>query len=78
MSEHRQTLADSTERIAALAATALEEELSPGEGKRDTKQARDLSAILKDMTALHRELSAEEKRREVSVRFDGDAAAAAE
>ena len=80
MSEHDLSLTHSTERIAALAAAALEEALTPAPGgKRDTKAARDLSAILKDMTALERELSAEDSRRAgVTVRFEGETEKAAE
>ena len=76
MDEHaheREQMAGSTGCIAALAASALEQELSaPAGGKRDTKSARDLSAIIKDMVALQRELSAEPLRRGVTVRFEGE------
>ena len=78
MNDKDQSLAHSTVRIAALAAAALEEALTaaPGE-KRDTKAARDLSAIFKDMTALEKELTAAESR-SVTVRFEGETSAAAE
>ena len=72
-------LASSAGRIAALCAAALEETLAPAPGeKRDTKSARDLSAILKDMTALERELNTAGERRGVTVRFEGGTADAAE
>ena len=71
--DEREHMAGTTGRIAALAASALEQELSaPGEGKRDTKCARDLSAIIKDMVAVQRELSAGRLRRGVTVRFEGE------
>ena len=70
--DEREQMAGSTGRIAALAASALEQELRMPTGeKRDTKSARDLSAIIKDMVALQRELSAEQLRRGVTVRFEG-------
>lgn len=79
MPKTNDTLAATAGRIARLAASALEAELGgePGD-RRDTKSARDLSAILKDVLALRRELSAEESRRGVTVRFEGGAAEAAE
>ena len=67
------------ERHGSRGMAALEETLAaaPGE-KRDTKSARDLSAILKDMTALERELNTAGERRGVTVRFEGGTEEAAE
>lgn len=55
-----------------MATAALEQELCPGPGqKRDTKTARELSGIIKDMVALSRELNGEQNR-SLTVRFEGE------
>ena len=60
-------LGSDTLRLALLASEELGRELGAGpEG--DTKRAKDLSGILKDMTLLARELRGEEAR-PVTVRF---------
>ena len=65
-----QRLGEDTLRLALLVSAELESELSAAQS--DTKRARELSAILKDMTALARELNGREAR-EITVRFVGDA-----
>lgn len=70
--EERNKIAGAAEKIALMATAALERELDPAPGeKRDTKTARELSGIIRDMVALSRELSGE-KSRSVTVRFEGD------
>ena len=54
-SEHRSRLGREAGELAALASRLLAEELSGGG---DTKRAKDLSGIFKEMTALARELDA--------------------
>ena len=58
------------ENLARMAAARLSEELSAPE--KDTKRARDLSAILKDMLALKRETRSMEDR-QLTVEFIGSA-----
>ena len=69
--DERTKIAASTGRIALIAAAALEEMLSAE--KRDTKAARDLSGIMKDMLALGKELKTDKARENITVRFEGDA-----
>lgn len=72
------SIAKATGKIALMATAALEQELCPGPGeRRDTKTAKDLSAIIKDMVALSRELGGE-KEQAVTVRFEGGTEPAAE
>ena len=58
-----------TLQLALMASSELGRELSAEGG--DTKRARELSAILKDMTGLARELCGQEAR-EITVRFVGE------
>lgn len=60
--------------LASLAAARLMEQLTADSC--DTKRAKDLSGILKDMAALEKELGGRESR-EVSVSFSEDAEEAA-
>ncbi len=60
-------------RLAGMAARELERQLAE-DG--DVKKARDLSAILKDMTGLAQQLNAGGAQ-EITVVFSGDAAEAA-
>jgi hypothetical protein len=60
--------------LAAMASRLLAEELSGGG---DTKRARELSGIFKDMAALSRELGGAGEQH-ITVRFEGETAAAAE
>ena len=57
-------------RLALIAQEELERALSGPEGS-DTKRAKELSGILKDLTQLARELRPEESH-PVTVRFLGD------
>ena len=57
-------------RLALLASEELEKELAAGE-EGDTRRAKELSGILKDMALLGRELRFEEPR-PLTVRFVGD------
>jgi len=61
-------LSRETGELALMASRLLAEELSGSEA--DTKRARELSAILKDMTGLARDLRQGESQ-EVTVRFTG-------
>jgi len=63
-------LAEDTGHIALMASRKLKEMLSREEA--DTKKARELSNIMKDMAALSREFGANEAR-VVSVEFQGAA-----
>ncbi len=58
-----------TLQLALMASSELRRELSAEGG--DTKRARELSAILKDMTGLARELCGQQAR-EITVRFLGE------
>ncbi len=60
-------LGSDTLRLALMASAELGRELGAGE-EGDTKRAKDLSGILKDMTLLARELRFEDAR-PVTVRF---------
>jgi len=65
-------------RIALLATQEIKKALSvPDGGAPDTKTAKELSGVVKDMVALHRELSGERDARSLTVRFEGDTEAAA-
>ena len=64
-------LGGDTLRIALLASAELEKELAAGEDG-DTRRAKELAGILKDMTLLGRELRVEEPRA-LTVRFVGEA-----
>ena len=70
-------VAAETGRIALLAAEEIKKALlaAPGESP-DTKTARDLSAIVKDMVAINRELGGE-GRREIRVSFSDETERAA-
>lgn len=68
-------LGEDTLRLALLVSASLGRELAAEDG--DTKRARELSAILKDMTGLARELCGQEAR-ELTVRFIGEAEALSE
>ena len=59
-----------TLRLALLASAELEKELAAG-AEGDTRRAKELSGILKDMALLGRELRFEEPR-PLTVRFVGD------
>ena len=73
----REALARSVGAIARQAAAELEA-LSAGDGlSGDTKTARDLCAVLKDMLTLEKELREQESAAVLTVRFEGDAAEAA-
>ena len=66
-------------RIALMAADGIKKALDPkAGGPPDTKAARDLSAIVKDMVALSRELSAGEEQHELRVSFSDETAGAAQ
>ena len=65
------TLAKTTGRLALLAAAQLEQKLCPSEGEPDTRTAKELSAIVKDMVALTGQLRGSEPR-SITVRFDED------
>lgn len=73
--EEFRRLGEDTLRLALLVSQALSRELGAEDG--DTKRARELSAILKDMTGLARELCGEETR-ELVVRFVGETEEAGE
>ena len=60
--------------LAAMASRLLAEELSGGG---DTKRARELSGIFKDMAVLSRELGADPEQL-ITVRFEGETETAAE
>ena len=62
-------LAARMEKLAGLAAAGLEQQMADPEG--DSRKARELAAILKDMLGLARELRGDEGR-DVVVRFLGD------
>ena len=64
-------LGSDTLRLALLASAELEKELAAG-GEGDTKRAKELSGILKDMALLGRELRFEEPR-SLTMRFVGEA-----
>ena len=64
-------LGSDTLRLALLASGELEKELAAGE-EGDTRRAKELSGILKDMALLGRELRFEEPR-PLTVRFVGEA-----
>ena len=63
-------LGGDTLRLALLASAELERELAAG-AEGDTRRAKELSGILKDMAMLGRELRFEEPRA-VTVRFVGE------
>ena len=63
-------LGSDTLRLALLASAELEKELAAGEAG-DTRRAKELSSILKDMALLGRELRFEEPRA-LTVRFADD------
>ena len=63
-------LGSDTLRLALMASAELGRELGAGE-EGDTKRAKDLSGILKDMALLARELRFEDAR-PVTVRFADD------
>ena len=69
MNAEFERLGADTLRLALLASAELGRELGAEGG--DTKRARELSAILKDMTGLARELCGQEAR-EITVRFVGE------
>ncbi len=64
-------LGSDTLRLALLASVELERELAAGE-EGDTRRAKELSGILKDMALLGRELRFEETR-PLTVKFVGEA-----
>ena len=64
-------LGSDTLRLALLASAELERELAAGE-EGDTRRAKELSGILKDMALLGRELRCEETR-PLTVKFVGEA-----
>ena len=65
--EQMRQLGESAARAAVRIAQVLETLLAQAEP--DSKRLRELSAVLKDMTALARELRADEAR-DVTVRFE--------
>ena len=67
-------LAERMERLAAQAARGLEQQMA--EPAADTRKARELAAILRDLLALTRELRGEDGR-PVIVEFVGASADAA-
>lgn len=72
------SIARATGKIALMATAALEQELCPAPGqKRDTRTAKELSGIIKDMVALSRELGGD-REQAVTVRFEGGTEPAAE
>ena len=64
-------LGSDTLRLALLASAELERELAAG-AEGDTRRAKELSGILKDMALLGRELRFEETR-PLTVKFVGEA-----
>ncbi len=75
--KERKALERSTGELALLASRRLAEELGGEERDLDTKKARDLSGILKDMTLLGRELGGVGPRT-LEVRFAGGTETAGE
>ena len=69
-------LAEEMGNIALMATKALAAELNTGGEKIDTRTAKDLSGIIKDMTALLRDIGGGD--REVKVIFEGGSEDAAD
>ena len=72
--ENRNEFGAAAERLAAMAAEALERQLADPEG--DVKKAKDLSGIFKDMAGLAQQLRGGEAR-DLTVIFAGGAEDAA-
>ena len=68
---------DEAGEIAVLASAAIRRALTPDEkGDIDSRTAKDLSGLVKDMISLHRELTG--SGREITGRFLGETESAAE
>ena len=69
-------LSRDTGTVALMASAMLQSALSE-QGKADTKTAKDLSGIIKDMVALDKELRVSGADSSVTVRFEGESRDAA-